>query len=342
MTRYLLRQLTLLFFTLLALSLFTFCLSYWFSGSPVTNSSGVFADDPSYAAVAAARGFDGGYFGQYIAYLQHLFAGDWGRSLLDGAPVYDQLIIRFGASLEIILLALLVAWVPGVALGVLSALKPGRSADNTILGLSISGYSIPVFWFAQLAILVIAVQWGLTPIAGQINPLFEIHAVTGSILIDIALTQPDNLQAAYHSAFMHMILPVTVLAIMPMMLLIRLTRNSMLDVLKQNYIVASYAKGMSTRRVLWSHALPNAMQQVIRQLGNLMSLLIANTLIAEVIFSWPGIGNWLVRSIYERDYPVIQGGLLIIGSFILVSHVLLNLFHAWRYPQVRKDLYAAP
>ncbi|MCL4409858.1 MAG: ABC transporter permease [Gammaproteobacteria bacterium] len=342
MTRYLLRQITLLFFTLLALSLFTFCLSYWFAGSAVTNSSGIFPDDPSYSAIAAARGFDGGYFGQYIAYLRHLFAGDWGRSLLDGAPVFEQLIIRFGASLEIMLLALLVAWVPGVAFGVLAALKPGRSADNTILGMSISGYSIPVFWFAQLAILIVAVQWGLTPIAGQINPLFDIPAVTGSILIDIALAQPANPQAAYNSAFMHMIMPVTVLAIMPMMLLIRLTRNSMLDVLNKNYIVSSYAKGMSTRRVLWSHALPNAMQQVIRQLSNLISLLIANTFILEVIFSWPGIGNWLVRSIYERDYPVIQGGLLIIGSLILVTHVLLNLFHAWRYPQVRKDLYAAP
>jgi len=341
MTRYLLRQCILLFFTLLALTLFTFCLSYWFTGEAMTNSSGLLPEHPDYADTFAARAFDRGVVAQYIAYVQHLFQGDWGRSLLDGAPVFEQLKVRFGASFEVIFLVLLLAWIPGVSLGVLAALKPGKASDQLILGCSIAGYSIPVFWLAQLAILVIAVHLGLTPIAGQINPLYEIPALTGSILVDITLARPDNLSGAYLSALQHMILPILVLAVMPMMLLIRLTRNSMLDVLAKNYIVASYAKGMSTRRVLWSHAIPNAMQQVIRQLGSLMSLLIANTLIVEVIFSWPGIGSWLVRSIFERDYPVIQGGLLIIGMLILVSHVLLNLFHAWRYPQVRKDLYAS-
>jgi cationic peptide transport system permease protein len=124
-------------------------------------------------------------------------------------------------------------------------------------------------------------------------------------------------------------------------MLARLMRNSMLDVLGQNYITSGYAKGLSTTRVIWQHAMPNAMQNVVREVGSLLSLLITNTMIIEVVFSWPGIGNWLIRSIYERDYPVIQGGLLMIAALILMVHILLNIYHAWRYPQVRKDLYAS-
>ncbi|RUO38256.1 ABC transporter permease [Aliidiomarina shirensis] len=338
---YVLRQLVLLIITLFLLTIFAFCLSYWFPGDPVTNSSGIFSDDTMrYADAASSRGFDGNILVQYWHYLAHLFRGDWGISLLDSDPVFEQLQLRFGATLEIAVLAMLIALVPGVALGVLSALNFRKPIDHTILSMSLSGYSIPVFWFAQIAILLVAVRWGMLPIAGQINPLFNIEAVTGSILLDIFINQPENMGLAFRSAIRHITLPVLVLSVMPMMLLIRLTRSSMLDVLDKNYITSAYAKGLSTRRVISSHAIPNAMQNVIRELGSLLSLLITNTMIIEVIFSWPGIGSWLIRSIYERDYPVIQGGLLLIAALILCVHVALNLIHAWRYPQVRKDLHA--
>lgn len=341
MPRYIARQLTLLLITLLLLTIFAFCLSYWFPGDPVTNSAGIFLDDPRYQEIAKARGFESNVFVQYWHYLQHLFRGDWGVSLLDADPVFEQLQLRFGATLEIAILAMLIAFVPGLSLGVIAALNFRKAADNIILGISLSGYSIPVFWFAQIAILVVSVHWGALPIAGQINPLYAIQPITGSILIDIALSQPEQAGAAFRSALRHITLPVLVLAIMPTVLLTRLMRNSMLDVLDKNYIISGYAKGLSTPRVIWQHAIPNAMQNVVRELGSLLSLLITNTMIIEVIFSWPGLGNWLIRSIYERDFPVIQGGLLLIAALILSVHVLLNLFHAWRYPQVRKDLYAA-
>ncbi|TRW49656.1 ABC transporter permease [Aliidiomarina halalkaliphila] len=341
MSRYLLRQLSLLLVTLWLLTLLAFGLGHWFSGDFITNTSGIFPEDIRFADVAEARAAGADVFSQYSAYLSHLFRGDWGVSLLDGEPVFEQIALRFGATLEIALLAFILALLPGVPLGVIAALYFRKTIDHTILTLSLSGYSIPVFWFAQIAILVIAIHWGLVPISGQINPLYEITPRSGSIILDIFLEQPEHMGAALHSAFAHMVLPICILAIMPMMLIIRLMRNSMLDVLGQNFITSGYAKGLSTARVLWNHALPNAMQQVMRQLGTLISLLITNTMIIEVIFSWPGLGSWLVRSIYERDYPVIQGGLLVISALILLITIALNIFHAWRYPQVRKDLYAA-
>ncbi|RUO22489.1 ABC transporter permease [Aliidiomarina iranensis] len=339
---YVLRQLALLIITLFLLTVFAFCLSYWFPGNPVTNSSGIFTDDTlRYTEAFEARGFDHNILVQYWFYLEHLFRGDWGISLLDADPVFEQLKLRFGATLEIALLAMLLAIIPGIAFGVLAALNFRKPIDHIILSISLSGYSIPVFWFAQIAILVVAVHWGVLPIAGQINPLFHIEPLTGSILLDIFITQPENIELALRSAIRHIMLPVLVLSVMPMMLLIRLTRSSMLDVLDKNYITSAYAKGLSTRRVIASHAIPNTMQNVIRELGSMLSLLITNTMIIEVIFSWPGIGSWLIRSIYERDYPVIQGGLLMIAALILCVHVGLNLIHSWRYPQVRKDLNAA-
>ncbi|WP_194755749.1 ABC transporter permease [Aliidiomarina indica] len=341
MSRYLLRQLSLLLVTLWLLTLLAFSLGHWFSGDFITNTSGIFPEDIRFAETAEARAAEAGIVNQYTAYLGHLFRGDWGLSLLDGEPVFEQIALRFGATLEIALIAFVIAIVLGIPLGVLAALYFRKAVDHTILTISLSGYSIPVFWFAQIAILIIAIQWGLVPIAGQINPLYEITPRSGSIILDILLEQPEHMTEALHSAFLHMILPVCILAIMPMMLIIRLMRNSMLDVLSQNYITSGYAKGLSIARVLWNHALPNAMQHVMRQIGALISLLITNTMIIEVIFSWPGLGSWLVRSIYERDYPVIQGGLLVISAVILLITIALNIFHAWRYPQVRKDLYGA-
>lgn len=340
MSRYLLRQLMLLMSTMWLLTLLGFALGHWFPGDFVTNTSGIKADDLAFAVAVESRSGDAGFLAQYVAYVQHLFSGQWGYSLLDGEPIFEQLQVRLGATLEIAILAFVCALIPGILLGVIAALNFRKFLDHSILAISICGYSIPVFWFAQVAILVIAVHWGMLPIAGQINPLFAIELKSGSILLDTLMSQPNDMHVALRSAFAHMLLPTLLLAIMPMMLIIRFMRNAMLDVLQQNFIIAGYAKGLSTAQVLRRHAIPNAMQQLVRQLGDIISLLVTNTLIIEVIFSWPGIGSWLVRAIYERDYPVIQAGLLTIAVLILVIFICLNILHAWRYPQVRKDLYA--
>lgn len=341
MIYYSLRRLFLLVITLWLLTVFIFLLNYLFPGDPLTNMTGIrTSDEFAYDIARQAYAFDQSIFRQYWHFLEHLLSGNWGQSLVTQRPVFDDILPLLGATLELSILAMLISLLFGVSLGLYAALNLYRPADTIIMGLSLSAYSVPVFWLAQLLILLFAVKLGWTPISSQINPLFDIEVVTGSILTDIAISDVPYRAAAFADALNHLWLPVIVLAVMPLTMLIRITRDAMLDVLQKNYIRAARARGLSEARIMLRHGLPNAMQPVVRQLGLQFSILMSNIIIAEMIFNWPGIGSWLVKSIYERDYPVLQGGLLTLAALILLVNVLVELFHAWHYPQVRKELYA--
>ncbi|MCO4320608.1 ABC transporter permease [Aliidiomarina quisquiliarum] len=340
MIRIILRQFTVLALTLFVLTVLAFSLAFWFPGNAITNASGVLVTDIHYQAVATARAFDKNIISQYLAYMAHFFAFDWGVSLQDGASVWQEFKLRFPATLELSLLAMALALLLGPPLGILAAMHHNKPIDQIITFFSLSGYSIPVFWMAQLSILIFAVALGWVPIAGQVNPLFDIPLVSGSILVDIWLAEQPYRGIALLNALQHMILPVIVLATVPLVLLIRLTRNACVDVLRLNFVKGAYARGLSTPEVLFKHVIPNTMQEVTLHISTAFSLLITNTLIIEMIFSWPGLGRWLVRSIYERDYPVIQGVLLLLASLILLVNVATTIFHAWRFPRVRRELNA--
>src|SRR5690554_117505 len=264
MNRVFARQLSLLLITLFLLSVFTFSLSYWFPGNPVTNSSGVSTEHPLFTEIAEARGFQGHIGHQYIAYLQHLFQGNWGLSLQDNTPIWQEFKLRFPATLELAILAMAFALLFGPPLGFIAAIYHRRFADHVITSFSLSGYSIPVFWLAQLSILVFALVLGWVPIAGQINPLFDIVPVTGSIFIDIFLSDSPYRAAALLNALQHMLLPMLVLASTPLVLLTRLIRSAAIDVLKQKYVKGAYARGLSRSEVFFRHVMPNAMQPVLR------------------------------------------------------------------------------
>ncbi|MDN7135078.1 ABC transporter permease [Pseudidiomarina terrestris] len=341
MIRYTLRRLTLLIVTLWLLTVFLFSLNYFFPGDALTNMTGIRASDTlAYQQAFAARDFDASIFSQYLNFLGHFTQGDWGQSLTNQRNVFGELLPLLGGTLELALLAMIFAMALGAPMGVYAAGQQRGSMDRLIMGISLSAYSIPVFWLAQLLILLFAVKLGWTPISGQINPLFDVEVNSGSIILDILVSDNPYKTAALLDAINHLWLPVIVLAIMPATMLMRTTRNSMLEVLQQNYIRAARARGLSESRILLRHVLPNTMQPVVRQLGLMFSVLMSNIIVTEVIFNWPGLGSWLVKSIYERDYPVMQGGLFAFATLILLVNVCVELFHAWRYPQVRKELYA--
>ncbi|RUO79437.1 ABC transporter permease [Pseudidiomarina taiwanensis] len=339
--RYTLQRLLLLLITLVLLSLFTFSLNYFFPGDVLTNMTGIRAIDANqYASVALERDINASFPQQYITYLGHILSGQWGQSLITQEDVFQTMTPLLGASLELIVLTMLLSMLLGAPLGIYAALTEGGSFDRIITGLGLSSYSIPVFWLAQMLILFFAVKLGIAPISGQINPLYDVPVTSGAVLIDIWLNDYPYPYAALLDALNHLWLPIIVLSIMPMTMLIRITRGAVLDVLRQNYIRAARARGLKGSTILTRHVLPNAMQQVVGQLGLLFSLLMSNIIIVEVIFNWPGIGSWLVKSIYERDYPILQAGVLVFATLILLVNVAVELFHAWRYPQVRKELYA--
>ncbi|HET8816670.1 MAG TPA: ABC transporter permease [Pseudidiomarina sp.] len=341
MIRYSLRRVVLFLFTLWLLTVFLFALNYFFPGDPLTNMTGI-ADSSStaYATAMEQRYFAGSLLEQYGGFVHHLVQGEWGRSLVTERPVFSDGLTALGASLELSLLAMMVAFIVGAPLGIYAAIQQRGLLDRIIMGISLSAYSIPVFWLAQLCILLFAVKLGWAPISSQINPLYDIPTMSGAILIDISISDYEYKQAALRDALYHLWLPVTVLAIMPLTMLMRITRNAMLDVLAHNYIRAARARGLSEARILLRHSIPNSMQPVVRQLGLQFSMLMSNLIVTEVIFNWPGVGSWLVKAIYERDYPVLQAGLLMLATLILFVNVAVELFHAWRYPQVRKELYA--
>ena len=278
---------------------------------------------------------------QYWAYLAHIFSGELGLSMASQLPIIDEIRILMPATMELCLAALLVAMFVGVPIGFIAAIKHHKITDNIILTISMFGYSIPVFWLGLLAILVFSIQLAWLPSAGQISLLYEIEHVTGFMFIDILVSDSAYKWQAFQNASVHMILPTCVVALAPATIFIRLARSAMLEVLEQSYIRAAKAKGLTFKQIIYRHAIRNAMVKVIRDVGLQFANLVTIAMVTEVIFSWPGIGRWLIESIYQRDYTAIQNGLLLLSSFIFLVHIVTDFIYAMLNPLARESRHGA-
>ncbi|ASD66492.1 ABC transporter permease [Pseudoalteromonas piscicida] len=338
--KYAYRRLSLLCFMLFTLTIFTFALNYLFPGELITNFSGEV--NSSYAqtqALAEKYRIEENIFVQYGAFMARMFEGDWGLSLSSGQPVLAHVKHLFPATLELCLYALTVAVVIGVPSGVVASAYHKKWPDKLINSLSLMGFSIPVFWLALLLIMAFCLGLGLFPMSGRIGLLYEIQPVTHFILVDIYLEDFPYGGAAFWDALHHLALPTIVLAMYPTTVLIRFTRDSMLEVLEQNYIKTARAKGLNRSQLIIHHALRNALLPVIKQIGLQFSTLITLAMITEVIFSWPGIGRWLIESIYQRDFPAIQGGLLAVSFFVIIANMLSDFIHSILDPLARNQAH---
>ncbi|AUJ70575.1 MULTISPECIES: ABC transporter permease [unclassified Pseudoalteromonas] len=338
--KYAYRRLSLLCFMLFTLTIFTFALNYLFPGELITNFSGEV--NSSYAqtqALVEKYRIEENIFVQYAAFMTRMFEGDWGLSLSSGQPVLSHVKHLFPATLELCLYALTVAVLIGVPSGVIASAYHKKWPDKLINSLSLMGFSIPVFWLALLLIMAFCLGLGLFPMSGRIGLLYEIQPVTHFILIDIYLEDFPYGGAAFWDALHHLALPTIVLAMYPTTVLIRFTRDSMLEVLDQNYIKTARAKGLNRSQLIIHHALRNALLPVIKQIGLQFSTLITLAMITEVIFSWPGIGRWLIESIYQRDFPAIQGGLLAVSFFVIIANMLSDFIHSILDPLARNQAH---
>ncbi|MCF7512636.1 ABC transporter permease subunit [Pseudoalteromonas sp. L23] len=338
--KYAYRRLSLLCFMLFTLTIFTFALNYLFPGELITNFSGEV--NSSYAqtqALVEKYRIEENIFVQYGAFMARMFEGDWGLSLSSGQPVLSHVKHLFPATLELCLYALTVAVLIGVPSGVIASAYHKKWPDKLINSLSLMGFSIPVFWLALLLIMAFCLGLGLFPMSGRIGLLYEIQPVTHFILIDIYLEDFPYGGAAFWDALHHLALPTIVLAMYPTTVLIRFTRDSMLEVLDQNYIKTARAKGLNRSQLIIHHALRNALLPVIKQIGLQFSTLITLAMITEVIFSWPGIGRWLIESIYQRDFPAIQGGLLAVSFFVIIANMLSDFIHSILDPLARNQAH---
>ncbi|MEI8604112.1 ABC transporter permease [Pseudoalteromonas sp. B160] len=337
---YILRRLGLLLFMMFTLSVFTFSLSYLFPGDPLSNLSGI--SNTSFSQTSELQEkyhFNDNYLMQYFAFIARIVQGDWGVSFASGDSVFTHIIELFPATLELSIYALIISVVVGVPAGILAAAYHRRWPDKLINSTTLVGYSMPVFWLALLLIMVFSLQLGWFPMSGRMGLLYEIPSQTGFILIDIVLADFPYSGLAMLDALHHLTLPTIVLAMYPTTVLVRFTRESMLHVLEQSFIKTARAKGLNRAQLIMHHALRNALLPVIKQIGLQFSTLITLAMITEVIFSWPGVGRWLIDSIYQRDYPAIQGGLLAVSMFVILATIIAELTYTLFDPLSRNQAH---
>ncbi|MDX3775672.1 ABC transporter permease subunit [Chromatiaceae bacterium AAb-1] len=337
MILYLCRRIVLLGFVLIALSVFAFSLGYLFPGDPLHNFSGLrHIPEQQAEQLTALYRLNDSYFMQYLAYLQRILSGDWGLSFASQQPLLFEIRLLLPATLELTTYALLISSFIGIPAGIMAAMKPYSLAGRTLSSLAVIGYSMPTFWWGLMLIMFFSLTLGWFPTAGRLGVLYEIPHLTGFILIDILLSDVSYRLEALQNALYHLIMPTIVLATFPTTVMLRFTRDSMAQVWEQNYIKTARAKGLSRSQVLYHHGLRNALLPVIRQAGLQFSTLLTLAVITEVIFSWPGIGRWLIDSIYQRNYPAIQAGLLVISSLVISVNMLTEILHTMFNPLARK------
>jgi cationic peptide transport system permease protein len=333
---YIARRINLFVLTFAILYLLVFMMNKALPGDFLTNLSGI--ENPAFSQLeqlTAQYRIESSSAQQYFAFVRERVSGNFGLSLTSGLPIFDEISQRLPATIELCLYAMLIALSVGIPLGVLAAFRYKKITDQLIITASLIGYSIPMFWLGVMGIMFFGLELQLLPVAGRINLLHQVEPVTGFIIIDIMLSDLDTKLQAFKDAFAHLIMPTITLALFPVTVVIQITRSAMLEVLDTNYIKAAQARGISPLTIILHHALPNAMQPVLAQVSLQLSTLLTSAMVTEVIFSWPGIGTWLMSAIYQRDYPVISAGILVCASFIIVISIISDLLSIVTTPKRR-------
>ncbi len=321
---------------MLLLTIVSFSLAFLFPGDPLVNLSGEINASPErLLALQEQYQTNKSIIWQYLIYLKHIFTGDFGVSMASQSLISQEILTLLPATIELSLLALFIAMAVGIPLGFIAAIKHNKKTDNIILSIAMLGYSIPVFWLGLLAILFFSIGLSWFPSAGQLSLLFEIELVTGFQFIDILISDNIYKWQAFWDAISHIILPAMVISVAPATVFIRLARTAMIEVLATSYIKAVSAKGLTFNQIIFRHAIRNSLIQIIRHVGLQFANLVTIAMVTEVIFSWPGIGRWLIESIYQRDYSAIQNGLLVLSCFIFIVHILTDFLYAALNPLAR-------
>ena len=309
MLQFILRRLGLVIPTFIGITLLTFAFVHMIPGDPVMIMAGERGISPErHAQLLAELGLDKPMWQQYLHYIWGVMPGDLGLSMKSRIPVWEEFVPRFQATLELGVCAMIFATAVGIPVGVLAAVKRGSIFDHTAVGLALTGYSMPIFWWGMMLIMLVSVHWNLTPVSGRVSDMVfldDSNPLTGFMLIDT------------------------------LAVIVRMTRSSMLEVLGEDYIRTARAKGLTRMRVIIVHALRNAMLPVVTVIGLQVGTLLAGAILTETIFSWPGLGRWLIDALQRRDYPVVQGGVLLVATMIILVNLLVDLLYGVVNPRIR-------
>ena len=333
MLRFLLTRLSLIIPTFFGMTLLAFFLIRLVPGDPIETLAGERGIDATrHAVLLKAYGLDQPVMVQYGIYIGKVLKGDLGKSIITQEPVLSEFAALFPATIELALCAIIFALLIGIPAGILAAVKRNSFLDHGVMGVSLAGYSMPIFWWGLLLILLFSVKLDLTPVSGRIAVEYFIEPTTGFLLIDSLLSE---YKGAFWSALTHLILPTIVLGTNPLAVIARMTRSAMLEVMGEDYIRTARAKGLTSLRVVAVHALRNALIPVVTVIGLQVGVLFTGAILTETIFSWPGVGKWLIEAIARRDYPVLQGGMLLLGVIVMAVNLLVDITYGIINPRIR-------
>ena len=334
MRRYIARRAALLLPTLLGLSLVTFALLRFIPGDPVQVMLGEHATAEQIARFQTDRGLDQPFLFQYLRYVAGLVRGDWGRAIKSNLPVTTELAQRLPATIELGLAALIIACVVGIPVGILAAHRRNSLADLLASGGTLVGVSMPLFWMGLLLGHVFGYRLGWLPPSGRLTIGIGLESLTRFYVLDSILTGNPR---AFVDALRHLALPALTLSTVPLAVIVRMTRACLLDVLAQDYVRTARAKGLPEQAVLLRHALRNAWLPLLTVIGLQLGSLFSGAILTETIFSWPGIGQLIVDRVLSRDYPAVQGVVLITALLVVLTNLATDVCCATLDPRIRYE-----
>ncbi len=333
--RFCLKRLALLIPVLLGVTVLTFVIARVVVPNPARAWAGLKASQSTVDAIAVRYHLNDPLYTQYFYYVYDLLSGDWGTSPVTGQPILENISVFFPATLELSIVAIMIAAALGIPSGVYAAVKQDKPADHAVRLISLGSYCLPPFLMALVMQLVVFYWLRLLPSGGRLSPFIQApQRITGLLILDSILTA--NVQSLA-SSLVHILLPATALALLTFGLITRLTRSSMLEVLRQDYVRTARSKGLSERIVIFKHALRNGMISIITVLALLFAWMLSGAIVIEYIFNWPGIGRYAVQSILALDLPAVMGTTLVFTLIVVIVNLLADIAYAILDPRIRLD-----
>ncbi|MDD9150395.1 MULTISPECIES: ABC transporter permease [unclassified Sporolactobacillus] len=332
MLSYCIKRVLMLIPVLLGMTLIVFAIIHAIPGNPALTILGTKATPEAIHSLNRSLGLDQPWYIQYFTYLKNILSGNLGTSIQTNTPIASQIWPHLAATIELSFVAMIIAVLVGINAGIISAWKKNSVLDYTAMIVALVGVSMPIFWLGLLEQWAFSVKLNWLPSIGRVDIISNVQPITNLYLIDALLEgHADQLWMVIR----HLILPSIALATIPTAIIARMTRSSMLEVLKSDYIRTAKAKGQRMFWIVYKYALKNAFIPILTVIGLQTGLLLGGAILTETIFGWPGIGLYIYNAIQYRDYPVIQSGILVIAFIFVMVNFIVDLLYALIDPRIK-------
>jgi peptide/nickel transport system permease protein len=331
MISFIIRRMLTVIPTLLGVTIIIFLMLQITPGDPAELLLGERATKDSLEAMREHLGLNKPLYVQYGMFLKRVVKFDLGETIWTREKVSIEIMERFPATIELALAAMIISTFFGILLGIVSATKQYSWFDYTSMVGSLIGVSMPVFWLGLVFMLIFSLTLGWFPMSGRLNPEIDLPAITNFCMLDALL---DWNWEAFKDAARHLVLPAVALSTIPLAIVARMTRSSMLEVLRQDYIKTARAKGLSEGKIVLKHALRNGLIPVVTVVGLQFGILMGGAILTETVFAWPGVGKWLYEGVVKRDYMVIQGGTLLVATTFVLVNLIVDVLYAVINPRI--------